>query len=84
MDENRTRKERTETNYRDTRSKDGTLSPIIGASTAARIRRHCARMNINKTKFIEGVLNKALDDLEEQYYQSLSKEELIELVKSGR
>lgn len=74
------RKERIEENCRNTKSKDGTFSPHISKSTTDRIVKYCHLKNINKTKFVEQCVNEKLDILEREFYESLSKDELINLI----
>lgn len=74
------RKDRTETNCRNVKSKDGSFSPHIGKATAERLAKYCHLRNINKTKFVEQCINERLDDLEREYYESLTKEDLISLI----
>lgn len=74
------RKDRIETNCRNVRSKDGSFSPHIGKTTAERLARYCRLKNINKTKFVEQCINERLDGLEREYYETLSKDELIGLI----
>jgi len=77
------RKPRTEDKYRNASSKDGTFSPHISKKTAERIDRYCKINNINKTKFIEQCVNERLDDLETEMLDTLTKEQLIEMVKKN-
>lgn len=74
------RKDRTEVNCRNTRSKDGTFSPHIGKQTAERATNYCHLMNINRTKFVEQCVNDRLDVLEREFYEGLTKDELIDLI----
>ncbi len=76
-------RERVETNCRYTRAKDGVFSPKIGKATAERLTKYCRLENINRTKFIEQCINAQLDVLEQKYYESLSKEDLIRLIMEG-
>lgn len=81
--ENEMRKERNETNFRNTVSNDGTFSPHIGKTTTERLTKYCKLRNINRTKFVESCINTSLDTLEEEYLHGLSKEELISIIKNG-
>lgn len=76
------RKERIEENCRNVKSKDGTYSPHIGKATAERLTKYCHNVKANRTKFVEKCINERLDVLENEYYESLSKEELINMLKS--
>lgn len=69
---------RNEPEYRDTYSKDGTISTIIPKETAERVRRYCKAKNLNKTKFIERCCIERLDALEPELYQEMPKDVLIE------
>lgn len=74
------RKERIEENCRNTKSKDGTFSPHIGRLTTERLTRYCHLKNTNRTKFVEQCINDRLDVLEREFYEALSKDELIDLI----
>lgn len=74
------RKERVEENYRNVKSKDGTFSPHINKTTTERLVKYCHAININRTKFVHECINKQLDVLEREYYESLSKDDLITLI----
>lgn len=74
------RKERTEKTCRKTTSKDGTFNPRINKNTAERVIKYCLLKNINKTKFVEQCINERLDVLEREFYESLSKDELINMI----
>ena len=74
------RKQRNEENYRNVKSRDGVFSPHISKHTADRLARFCQSKNINKTKFVEECINNQLNTLEREYYESLTKEELIKLI----
>ena len=80
MDETKERKKRVEDNCRNTKSKDGGFSPRIGKATAERLTKYCNIINMNRTKFVENCINERLDALEGEYYNSLTKEELIQLL----
>lgn len=67
-------------NYRDTSSKDGSLTAHISLETAERVRVYYYRQNIATGKFIEDCLNAQLDILEREAYNSMPKEMLIELL----
>lgn len=74
------RKEREENNCRNVSSKDGTFSPHIGRQTAERLAKYCHLVNVNKTKFVEQCINERLNELEKEYYEALSKDDLIALL----
>lgn len=71
---------REQTKYRKRGRKDGRFSPNICEPTAERIRRYCEIKDINKTKFVEQCVNDRLDALEREFYDSLTKEELISII----
>lgn len=73
---------RNETKARNTRSKDGCFSPHLKASVSKRIQNYCLMMNKNKTQFVEDCVMEKLDVLENDLYESMSKEQLIKLLKS--
>lgn len=66
--------------YRNTLSKDGSLTAHIPSDTANRIRIYCSRQNIAVGKFIEDCISDQLDILEREAYNSMPKEMLIELL----
>ena len=66
--------------YRDTISKDGTLTAHISAAVAAKVKNYCSNQNIASGKFIEDCVTKQLDILEREAYNSMSKEMLVELL----
>ena len=76
------KRERNEANYRNTKSTNGEFSPKIGKTTTERLTRYCKDTNQNKTRFVERCINERLDVLETEFLNSLSKEELIELLKN--
>ena len=71
---------REETNFRNVKSKDGTFSPHIGERTAERITRYCKYKNLNRTNFVETVMNSYLDKAEKTLFESMTKEQLISLI----
>ena len=74
-------KKRTENSYRSVQAKDGTFSPHLGRTITERLTRYCKNLNINRTRFVEQCIAERLDELEDVYLQSLTKEELIEIIK---
>lgn len=72
---------RTENGFREVQSYDGSFSPHIGRKTAERLTRMCRLLNKNRTRFVEECINEALDRLEQEYLNGLSKEVLIEMIK---
>ena len=78
--EEKARKKRVETNFRNIKAKDGTFSPHIRKETTERLTKYCHNTDTNRTKFVENCINERLDVLENEFYLSLSKEQLIELL----
>lgn len=74
------RKERTEVGCRNAKSKDGTFSPHISKTTTERLTKFCHIKDINRTKFVEQCINDRLDVLEREFYEGLTKDELIDLI----
>lgn len=74
------KKARIETGYREVETKDGGFSPHLGRKTSTRLIRYCKANNKSKTRFVEYCVNTILDSLEREMYESMSKEELIELL----
>lgn len=72
---------RTENGYRNVQSKDGRFSLHLGRAVTERLTRYCKNLNINRTRFAEQCIAERLDELEDIYLQSLTKEELIEIIK---
>ena len=75
---------RDESGCRRTVSKEGCFSPKINKTTTARLLAYCSRVNVNKTKFVEQCVDECLDRLENEYYESLDKQELIRLLREKR
>ena len=78
----RGRKKNTEIGYVDSYEEGRGFTPHLDAADAKRINRYCKLKNINKTKFVSWCVNKALDELEKTIFESMSKEELIEILLS--
>lgn len=74
------RKDRIDENCRNSRSKDGTFSPHISKTTAERLTKYCRLKNLNRTKFVEQCVNDRLTVLEREFYENLSKDELINII----
>lgn len=76
---------RLETSYRNSKSVDNGFSPKIGANTAIRVANYCKYTDQNKTKFVEYAVNKVLDELEQEYIntvvETMTHEELKEFAK---
>lgn len=75
---------RKETKYRDSKSRSGEYSPKISPALADRIKNYCKLVNMNKNTFVEEHCKEALDKLEREAYENMSKEELVELLLTGR
>ena len=78
----RGRKKNTEIGYVDSYEEGRGFTPHLNALDSKRIDRYCKLKNLNKTKFVSYCVNKVLDDLEKTIYESMSKEELIEILLS--
>ena len=74
------RKARVETEYRDTTSANGTFCPTLNSRVTKRLVRYCKATNQSKTKFVESCIEKQLDLLERETYESMEKEELVNLL----
>ncbi len=68
--------------YRNTRAKDGTYSARLNKTTAARVKRYCEMTGKQANTFVAQCVDERLDVLEDEFYKSLSKEQLIELIKN--
>lgn len=66
--------------YKETKSKTGKLHVDINQELTKRITTYCKNNNLNRTKFVEECVEKNLSRLEKEYYSSLSKEELIDIL----
>ena len=71
---------RVEDGYRNSVAKDEGFSPHISDKVARRITRYCKQNNLNRTRFVEGVLADALDRLEKEMLEKMSKEELAAMI----
>ena len=70
--------------YRDTVSKDGTLTAHLSAVTAGRVRNYCSRQNLAIGKFTEDCVIAQLDILEREALNSMPKEMLVELLMAKK
>lgn len=82
--EGRKKRTRSENKFRKTESRDGVFSCKFGKKTSERITRYCKLNNLNRTKFCDDHMNNVLDVLEREHLASLSKEELIEMILTGK
>ena len=55
------KRKRNEDGYRDTESKDGTISSTIERETAMRVKLICKHRNISKTKYINQAVKEKLE-----------------------
>lgn len=78
MDE-KTRK-REENTFRSISSKTGGFTAHLSKTTAQRINHYCKTTNQNRTKFVEKCINDMLDRLEMELYETMSKEDLIQII----
>lgn len=67
-------------NYRDTSSKDGSLTPHLYSPVSDRIRAYCEKHDVPVGKFVADCMTAQLDALEREELNSMPKEMLIELL----
>lgn len=72
------RKKRNESGCRNIKSKDGTFGPRLNKTVSERLTKFCKETNRNRTEFVIECINNQLDILEKEYYESLTREELID------
>lgn len=65
--------------FRNTSSKDGSLSVHLKGQLASRVRSYCQEQNVSILKFIETCVSSQLDNLERESLLNMPKEMLIEL-----
>lgn len=70
--------------YRNVSSMTGEISPRIPADLAVRIKRYCRMTGISCTAFVVAAVRQHLSDLEPELYNSLTREQLIELLQEDR
>lgn len=66
--------------FKNSASKDGSLSAHISKFTNERLARYCKEAGLNRTRFIEECINEKLENVERELYMSKSKEELVDLL----
>lgn len=66
--------------FKNSTSKDGSLSAHISKYTNDRLARYCKEAGLNRTRFIEECINEKLETAEKDLYMSKSKEELVEIL----
>lgn len=69
------------TRYVRSKSKTGELTVHVNADTTALIKEYCQMHSVNCKQFVNDVLAEKMAELEQNKYDSLTKEELIELLK---
>jgi hypothetical protein len=74
-------KRKRKTNYVKSVSKDGELTVHVKAETAAKIKKYCRLHNMNCKQFINDTLAERIGELSKTQYDSLSREELLAIVK---
>ena len=77
MDETRKRN----TKYVRSKSKTGELTVHVNADTTALIKEYCKMHSVNCKQFVNDVLTEKMQELEQNKYDGLTKEELINLLK---
>lgn len=65
--------------YKNTESKDGSLTPHLYDPIASRIRSYCKQQNISVSKFVGECVESQISVLERKYLEDMPKEMLIEL-----
>lgn len=75
---------RNEEGFRNRPSRDGIISCKFDLDVSKRIIDYCKSKNLNKTKFINNCMRTQLDELEQEYYESLDKDELIRLLRNKK
>lgn len=69
--------------YRNRKNNVGFMTAkIYDADLVQKVRDHCKRMNIGTSEFVEECVKKCMENAYTLYLQTLSKEELIELLMS--
>lgn len=71
---------RVENGFRKNESRDGSFSPHLGVKVSDRITKYCKRHNQNRTRFVEQICIEALNRLEHEELENMSKEELIKMI----
>lgn len=67
--------------YKKSTSKDGNLHIRIAPELAAKIKRYCKMHRVNCSDFVNQIVNESIDDLVRNQYESMTKEELIDLLR---
>ena len=70
------RKQRNEQTYRETRQKTGEFTPRINQKNTEMIVSICKRSNLNKTKFVNELLETALSEYVKNEVDQMSEEEV--------
>lgn len=65
-------------------NRNGEFSPRFDKKTSERIQRYCKAKGLNKTHFVIACINERLDQLEDEMLTTLSKEELIRMIRELR
>lgn len=67
--------------YKNRTNKFGDLSvKIKDTELAQQVKDHCRRMNIGASDFVSECVKKCMEDAQAIYLQTLSKEELIDMI----
>lgn len=69
------------TRYVRSKSKTGELTVHVNADTTALIKEYCQMHSMNCKQFVNDVLTEKMAELEQNKYDGLTKDELIELLK---
>ena len=66
--------------YKNTVSKTGIYTLHINAELNKQISEYCKMKNLNKAKYINECISKAIQSDEGEYLSTLSKEELVQII----
>ena len=70
--------------FKNTVSKDGRYTLHLNADLNRKVSEYCKMNNINKSKYINECISKALEKDESEYLQSLTKEELVSIIMKNK
>ncbi len=70
--------------FKNTVSKDGQYTLHLNADLNRKVSEYCKMKNINKAKYINECISKALEKDESEYLQSLTKEELVSIIMKNK
>lgn len=70
--------------YKNVVSKNGIYTLHINAELNGRISSYCKMKNLNKSKYLNDCINKAVREDEMQFLQELPKDELIRIIMNQK